>query len=64
MDGLEETHSIEWVIESTENPFPYTRLEVLFDVRWPTFVGDVFLTRVDLQTAPADYKPAFVIEFD
>jgi hypothetical protein len=64
MNGLDETHSIEWVLESTENPLPYTRLEVLFDVRWPTFVGNVFLKRVDVQTAPADYKPDFVIAFD
>lgn len=62
--GLEQDHSIEWVIESENNPFPYVRLEVLFRVEWPIFLGSINLGSIDLVTVPADYKPNFVINFD
>lgn len=62
--GLAQQHNIEWVIESTENPYPFVRLEVFFDVEWPTFRGSVFVQRVDLVTVPDDYRPNFVIDFE
>lgn len=63
MQGLQQEHSIEWVIKSTENPYPFVRLEVMFDVEWPIFVGNVFLQSIDIVTAPGDYRPEAVIEF-
>lgn len=63
MQGLEEQHSIEWVIQSTENPYPFVRLEVMFDVEWPIFVGNVYLQSIDLVTVPDDYRPEAVIGF-
>lgn len=62
--GLEQDHEIEWVIESENNPFPFVRLEVLFDVEWPIFLGAINLGSIDLVTAPADYRPNFVIPFE
>lgn len=62
--GLAQQHSIEWVIESNNNPYPFVRLEVLFDVEWPTFRGGVFVQRIDLVTVEADYRPNFVINFE
>lgn len=64
VQGLEQEHSIEWVIESTDNPYPFVRLEVMFDVKWPIFVGDVYLQRIDIVTVPDDYRPAAVIGFE
>jgi hypothetical protein len=63
MRGLEEAQSIEWVIESTENPYPFVRLEIFFSVEWPIFEGSVNLQRIDLVTVPADYRPEAVISF-
>ena len=63
MRGLEEAHSIEWVIESTENPYPFVRLEVYFSVEWPIFDGSVNLQRIDIVTVPDDYRPEAVIPF-
>lgn len=63
MPGLDESHAIEWVIESTENPYPFIRLEVVFDVKYPVFRGFVFLEHAEIQTAPPDYKPDFLILF-
>lgn len=62
--GLAQQHNIEWVIESRENLYPFVRLEVLFDVEWPTFRGGVFVQRIDLVTVEADYRPEFVINFE
>jgi len=62
--GLEQQHNIEWVIESVNNPYPFVRLEVLFDVEWPTFRGSVFVQRIDLVTVESDYRPEFVINFE
>jgi len=62
--GLAQQHNIEWVIESTDNPYPFVRLEVLFDVEWPTFRGGVFVQRIDLVTVEPDYRPNFVINFE
>ncbi|MEM9953739.1 MAG: hypothetical protein AAFV93_08535 [Chloroflexota bacterium] len=62
--GLEQQHNIEWVIESTDNPYPFVRLEIFFDVEWPTFRGSVFVQRIDLVTVADDYRPNFVIPFD
>lgn len=62
--GLDQQHNIEWVIESTENPYPFVRLEVLFDVEWPTFRGSVFVHRIDIVTVEDDYRPNFVIPFE
>lgn len=62
--GLAQQHNIEWVIESTNNPYPFVRLEVLFDVEWPTFRGGVFVQRIDLVTVEPDYRPNFVINFE
>lgn len=64
MRGLEEQHNLEWVIESVNNPFPFVRLEVLFDVEWPTFRGSVFVQRADIVTVEADYRPDFVVNFE
>lgn len=63
MRGLTEAHNIEWVIESTENPYPFVRLEILFAVEWPIFSGAINLQRMDILTAPADYRPNAVIQF-
>jgi hypothetical protein len=63
MAGLAETATVEWVIESTANPYPFVRLEVLFNVQYPIFRGFVFFDRIEVLTAPADYKPDFVIAF-
>lgn len=63
MRGLEESHQIEWVIESTENPYPFVRLEILFAVEWPIFRGTVNLQRMDIVVVPADYRPEAVINF-
>lgn len=62
--GLAQQHNIEWVIESVNNPYPFVRLEVLFDVEWPTFRGSVFVQRIDLVTVESDYRPEFVINFE
>jgi hypothetical protein len=64
MRGLEEAHSIEWVIESTENPYPFVRLEVFFAVEWPIFNGSVNLQRIDIVVVPDDYRPEAVISFE
>lgn len=64
MQGLAQAHTIEWVIESADNPYPFVRLEVVFDVEWPIFLGSTNLRSIDLVTAPADYKPQFVINFE
>jgi len=63
MHGLQEDQSIEWVIESTENPYPFVRLEVMFDVEWPIFVGNVYLQSIDIVTVPEDYRPEAVLSF-
>lgn len=63
MQALKQPHEIEWVIESTENPYPFIRLEVLFEIKYPVFRGKVFMEQIRVMTAPADYKPDFVIEF-
>lgn len=62
--GLSEQQNLEWVIESTDNPYPFVRLEVRFDVDWPIFRGSVYLQRIDLVTVPDDYRPEFVINFE
>lgn len=64
MQGLNQQHEVEWVIESTANPYPFIRLEALFEVKHPTFVGKVFMQKVEIQTAPPEYKPDFVIYFE
>jgi hypothetical protein len=64
MQGLEQEQAIEWVIESTENPYPFVRLEVMFDVTWPIFVGNVYLQHIDIVTVPEDYRPEAVIGFE
>ncbi|MGB7337569.1 MAG: hypothetical protein WBC91_01665 [Phototrophicaceae bacterium] len=62
--GLTQQHTVEWVIESTSNPYPFVRLEVFFDVEWPTFRGSVFVQNIDLVTVAPDYRPNFVINFE
>jgi len=64
MHGTQENHTIEWVIESTDNPYPFVRLEVYFLMEYPIFIGGTFLERVDILTAPATYRPDFVIAFE
>lgn len=64
MSGLTDTHSIEWVIESTVNPYPFVRLEVLFDVEWPIFRGTATMQSIDIVTVAPDYRPDFVIPFE
>jgi hypothetical protein len=64
MIGTQEDHIVEWVIESTENPYPFVRLEVVFAMEWPIFIGGTFLESIDILTAPADYRPRFVINFE
>jgi hypothetical protein len=63
MDGLKATHDEEWVIKSPQNPYPFIRLEVGFAAEYPVFKGSVYLEWVEIQTAPADYKPDWVIPF-
>lgn len=63
MRGLQEAHSIEWVIESTENPYPFVRLEILFSVEWPILNDSANLQVIDIVTVPADYRPEAVISF-
>lgn len=63
MRGLQEAHNLEWVIESTENPYPFVRLEIFFRVRWPIFQNGVNLQRIDLVTVADDYRSDAVIEF-
>ncbi|MEL6524205.1 MAG: hypothetical protein AAFQ07_00715 [Chloroflexota bacterium] len=64
MTGLAEQQNVEWVIESTSNPYPFVRLEVRFDVEWPTFRGSVYLQRADIVTVPDDYRQNFVVNFE
>jgi hypothetical protein len=64
MHGTQENHTIEWVIESTANPYPFVRLEVYFLMEYPIFIGGSFLEHVDILTAPTDYRPEFVIQFE
>ena len=64
MHGTQERHELEWVIESTENPYPFVRLEVLFRMEYPIFIGGTFLESIDILTAPADYRPEFIIYFE
>lgn len=63
MDGLHQTHTAEWVIESPENPYPFIRLEVGFHVAYPVFKGSAYLEWIEIQTAETDYKPDWVIAF-
>ncbi|GAB5493223.1 MAG: hypothetical protein Phog2KO_34380 [Phototrophicaceae bacterium] len=63
-EGLEQSHSVEWVIESVNNPYPFVRLEVMFDVEWPQFRGSVFAQRMDIVTVADDYRPNAVINFE
>lgn len=63
MNGTQSQHSIEWVIESTQNPYPFVRLEVTLALEYPIFIGGIFLESIDILTAPADYHPQFVIDF-
>lgn len=64
MAGTQASHLAEWVIESRENPFPFIRLEVVFKMEWPIFIGGTFMEGIDILTAPADYRPEFVIYFE
>ena len=57
-------HEQEWVIESTANPYPFVRLEVYFIMEYPIFIGGVYLENINILTAPADYRPQFVINFE
>lgn len=63
MRDLHTTHDVEWVIESPENPYPFIRFEIGFNVDYPVFKGSVYLEFVEIQTAPQDYKPDWVIAF-
>jgi hypothetical protein len=64
MRGTQEQHTIEWVIESSQNPYPFVRLEVTLALEYPIFIGGTFLESIDILTAPTDYRPQFVIDFE
>ena len=64
MIGTENDHLIEWVIESTENPYPFVRLEAYFLMEYPIFIQNVYLERIDIVTVPPDYRPEFVNYFE